>query len=121
MITKQAKQPGNAKDNPMKLANLSITIANELESIDEIFENLHNHMIQLNEKIALQLKTKRKEDDATDDDAKVFKKLKELQDENNEIMKDYQVKYQEVKDAFTDFDRYYKQHYLPTIQKHSLL
>lgn len=121
MITKQAKQPGNAKDNPSKLARLSLIVSKELESIDEILETLHNHMVQLNEKIDLQLKTKQKEDDATDDDVKVFKKIKELQDKNNEMMKQYQGNLQEVRDAFNEFDRYYQQHYLPTIQKNSSL
>lgn len=119
MITKPAKQPGNAKDNPSKLAKLSVVISKELKSIDEIFETLHNHMIQLNEKIDLQLKTKQKEDDATDDEVKVFKKIKTLQDKNNEILKQYQSNVQEVRDAFDEFDRYYQQHYLPTIQKTS--
>ena len=121
MITKPAKQLGNAKDNPSKLARLSVVVSKELESIDEIFETLHNHMIQLNEKIDLQLKTKQKEDDANDDDTKVLKKIKTLQDKNNEMIKKYQVNVQEVRDAFNEFDRYYQQHYLPTIQKHSSL
>ena len=118
MIIKQ-KQPGNAKDNPTKLATLSSEIANELQSMDALLEALQHYMHELNEKIDAQVKAKQKEDDATDDEVKLFKKLKDLQDKNNEIMKEYQVKYQEVKDAFTDFDHYYKNHYLSTIQKYS--
>ena len=120
MIIKQ-KQPGNAKDNPAKLANISFEISNELQSMDALLETIQHYMHELNEKIDAQVKTKRTEDDATDDEVKLFKKLKDLQDKNNEIMRDYQVKYQEVKDAFTDFDRYYKNHYLSTIQKYSSL
>ena len=119
MITKQAKQPGNAKDNPSKLTRLSLVVGKELKSLDEIFETLHNHMVQLNEKIELQLKTKQKEDNANDYEVKVFKKIKTLQDKNNEVLKQHQANVQEVKDAFNEFDRYYQQHYLPTIQKNT--
>lgn len=112
------KKIGNAKDNPNKLLNISINLQQKISVINETLKVIELNLHQLDSQIDKLLKLKKSVDD--DDILKQIKQLKSLQNENNDIYLKYQKNYQEFVNTFDTFNKYYKNHYLVTINKHSI-
>ena len=118
MIIKQ-KQPGNAKDNPTKLATLTSQLQQEITAMDEIFNNVESTFTQLTERMDTVMKLKKSTDNEQNNLVKQIKQLQSLQDENKDIYLHYQKNYQEFVTAFERFKQYYNHHYLATIHRSS--